>query len=200
MLYAGLGGIIAQVQTPPILLLSGAPGVGKTSVGWRVFDRCTDLALDPAFADLDLLGAAWPAPDDDPHQSRLKATNLAAVWSNYARAGSRRLIIAGVVENLREKQQLEEATGGHVVICRLDATDAELARRIHDRGREDGDSLDQLVRRASELSAQLAVDDISDYAVHTTGRTIDQVADEVLRRWQADPAAQSLEPSPTASQ
>ena len=164
-------------------MLSGPPGVGKTSVGWRVFDRCTDLGQAPAFADLDLLGAAWPAPDDDPHQSRLKATNLAAVWSNYVQAGSKRLIVAGVVENQRERRQLEEATGGPVVICRLDAPDAELAQRIHSRAREAGADLTNLVARASELSAQLVADDVSDYSINTAGRTIDDVAAAVLTHW-----------------
>lgn len=179
------GGIIARVQAPA-LVLSGPPGVGKTSVGWRVFARYTDLGQDPAFADLDLLGAAWPAPDDDPHQSRLKATNLAAVWSNYRQAGSRQLIVAGVVENLGERRQLEEATGGSVVICRLDAPDIELAQRIHGRFREVGADLAKLVARASELSAQLVADDVSDYSVATAGRTIDDVADDVLAHWQGD--------------
>ena len=163
-------------------MLSGPPGVGKTSVGWRVFDRCTDLGQHPAFADLDLLGAAWPAPDDDPHQSRLKAANLAAVWSNYRQAGSRRLIVAGVVENLDERRQLEQATGGAVVICRLDAPDTELAQRIHGRARESGADLANLVVRASELSAQPLADDISDYSIDTAGRTIDEVAADVLAR------------------
>jgi hypothetical protein len=165
------------------LVLSGPPGVGKTAVGWRVFTRCTDLGQHPAFVDLDLLGAAWPAPDDDPHQSRLKAANLAVVWSNYRAVGSRRLIIAGVVENSAERLQLEEATGGSVVICRLDAADNVLAQRISDRGREGGDDLKQLVDRAVELSAQLAADDVSDFSVGTAGRDIDEVADEVLARW-----------------
>jgi len=147
-----------------------------------VFDRCTSLGLDPAFVDLDLLGAAWPAPEDDPHQSRLKAANLAVVWSNYLQAGSRRLIVAGVVENLVERQQLEAATRGPVLICRLDAPDAELAQRIHGRGR-DSDA-DKLVARASELSAQLAAADVSDFSVRTGGRTVDDVTDEVLSVWQ----------------
>lgn len=172
------------MQAPSALVLSGPPGVGKTSVGWRVFDRCTDLGLNPAFADLDLLGAAWPAPDDDPHQSRLKATNLAAVWSNYVRAGSRLLIVAGVVESPGERRQLERAIGGAVVICRLDAPDAELAQRIHHRARESGTHLAKLVARASELSAQLVADDVSDYSVSTAGSTIDDVADNVLADWQ----------------
>lgn len=178
-----LGDIIGRVQPTPALVLSGPPGVGKTSVGWRVFDRCTDLDLKPAFADLDLLGAAWPAPDDDPHQSRLKAINLAAVWSNYRRAGSRRLIIAGVVENPTERRQLEDATEGPLLICRLDAPDTELAERIHGRARETGTSLTQLVARAAELSAQLIANDISDYAINTAARTIDDIADEVLTHW-----------------
>ena len=164
-------------------MLSGPPGVGKTSVGWRVFDRCTDLGQHPAFADLDLLGAAWPAPEDDPHQSRLKAANLAAVWSNYRQAGSRRLIVAGVVENLDERRRLEDATGGSVVICRLDAPDTELAQRLHGRARESGADLTDLVARASELSAQLVADDVSDYSVDTAGRTIDDVTADVLAHW-----------------
>jgi hypothetical protein len=178
--------MIGRVLASPALVISGPPGVGKTSVGWRVFDRCTDLGEDPAFADLDLLGAAWPAPEDDPHQSRLKATNLAAVWSNYRQAGSRRLIVAGVVENRAERRQLEEATGGPVVICRLDAPDTELAQRVHGRARESGDDLANLVARASELSAQLVAVDVSDYSVGTADRTIDDVADEVLARWQGE--------------
>ncbi|GAA1602862.1 MULTISPECIES: AAA family ATPase [Kribbella] len=165
------------------LVLSGPPGVGKTTVGWRVFDRCIDLELAPAFADLDLLGAAWPPPADDPHQARLKATNLSVIWSNYREAGHRRLVVAGVVENPAERRLLETAVGGPVVICRLDASDTDLADRIRQRGREAGDSLDHLVRRASELSAQLSADDISDYTVSTADRTIDAVADEVVRRW-----------------
>lgn len=178
-----MDGIIAAMSTPPALVISGPPGVGKTSVGWRVFDRCIDRELAPAFVDLDLLGAAWPAPADDPHQSRMKATNLATVWSNYFQAGSRRLIIAGVVEDLHERRQLEDATGGPLVICRLDAPDADLARRIHQRGRESADTVIQLIKRASELSTQLAANDISDFIVPTAGRTIDKVADEVLHGW-----------------
>jgi ribose 1,5-bisphosphokinase PhnN len=72
------------------------------------------------------------------------------------------------------------------VICRLDAPDTELAQRIHGRARESGDDLANLVARASELSAQLVAVDVSDYSVGTADRTIDDVADEVLARWQGE--------------
>jgi hypothetical protein len=46
-----------------------------------------------------MLGTPWPAPADDPNQTRLQVTNLAAVWANYRSAGSRRLIIADAIES-----------------------------------------------------------------------------------------------------
>ncbi len=96
-----------------MLVLSGPPGVGKTTVAWRVFDSLTDSGDEPGFIDLDLMGAAWPAPDDDPHQSRLKATNAAAVWANYVAGGSLLLVIAGVVETTADRELLSRAIACH---------------------------------------------------------------------------------------
>lgn len=91
-------------------MISGAPGVGKTTVGWRVLDRCTDAGDDTALVDLDMMGAAWPAPEDDRYQSPLKATNLAAVLGNYRAGGSRRLIMADVVESQTDQAMLAGRT------------------------------------------------------------------------------------------
>lgn len=166
-----------------MLVISGPPGVGKTTVAWQVFSLCADGGLNPAMADLDLLGAAWPAPVDDPHQNRLKAQNLAAVWANFRAAGCRRLIVAAVVETHTEKQLLRAAVGADLLLCRLEASDEMLAQRIRSRGRDFGDDLAKLVRRAAELSAQLADDDISDIVVNTDSQTIESVARDVLTTW-----------------
>lgn len=165
---------------PTVLVLSGPPGVGKTAVAWQVFRLWTEAGLNPAMVDLDLLGAAWPAPSDDPHQSRLKAANLTAVWANYRAGGSRRLIVAGVVESEAELSLLSDAVGRGITVCRLSAAPETLSERITARAREAGGDLTKLIRRASELSELLASQDVSDFVLDTDHRTIEEVADQVI--------------------
>lgn len=88
-----------SLEAVPLLLISGPPGVGKTTVAWEIFDVLVGQGESPAVADIDLLGAQWPVPDGDPDNDHLKAANLCAVWANFEKAGSRCLIAAGVVEN-----------------------------------------------------------------------------------------------------
>lgn len=166
-----------------MLVISGPPGVGKTTVAWEVFSRAGERDEAPAMADLDLLGAAWPAPEDDPFQHRLKARNLAAIWSNFRETGSRCLIVAAVIETSGELDMLKSAVGANVFLCRLTASDHTLADRIRDRGREFGDDLSKLVKRSAELSALLASGDVSDLVVNTDRRQVGEVADTLLSKW-----------------
>lgn len=166
-----------------MLVISGPPGVGKTTVAWEVFSRAADRGEAPGLADLDLLGAAWPAPEDDPFQHRLKARNLAAVWSNFHETGSRCLIVAAVIETQAELDLLASAVGADAYLCRLTASTGTLADRIRDRGREFGDDLAKLVRRSAELSELLASHDVSDLVVDTEGCQVGEVADMLLAAW-----------------
>lgn len=166
-----------------MLVISGPPGVSKTTVAWQVFSRCAEEDRAPAMADLDLLGAAWPAPAGDPFQSQLKARNLAAVWANFHATGSQRLIVAAVVENTSERDLLRSTIGADLFLCRLTASDSTLAERLHDRGREFGDDLPKLVRRAAELSTQLREHDVSDLVLNTDGRSVEDVAESLLAAW-----------------
>jgi predicted ABC-type ATPase len=176
---------IASKTLRTALVVSGPPGVGKTTVGWRVFDRCTDAGGDPAFVDVDMLGAAWPAPDDDPHQTRLRARNLAAVWANCQAVGSRHLIMADVVESGTDRERLAASVGMPVIVCTLLASSAALETRIRGRGRDHGPGMDKLIKRAATLSSQLAAADMTGFAVDTDGRSVDDIADEVLMRWES---------------
>lgn len=166
-----------------VLVLSGPPGVGKTTVAWRVFDLCAEAGEDPAFVDLDMLGSAWPAPADDPNQARLRATNLAAVWANYRAVGSRRLIIADVVESDADRKRLAAAVDLPVVVCRLEASADALESRIRGRGRDHGSGLVKLVNRSAELARRLAATDIKGFSIATENRSVDDIAAEVRKRW-----------------
>jgi hypothetical protein len=174
---------IMSDETVPMLLLSGPPGVGKSTVAWEIFDQLVARDDRPALADLDLLGACWPAPEDDPYNERLRATNLAAVWANYRATGARCLIVDGVIETRALRDAYVAAIpGAMAILCRLSAGDGELGRRIERRGRERGDGVARLTRRAVELSRQLESDDCADLTVDTNGREVVEVATEVLRR------------------
>ncbi len=124
-------------------------------------------------------------PDDDPFQHRLKASNLAAVWSNFRATGSRCLIVAAVIETSEERELLRAAVAADLFLCRLTTSDQTLADRIHGRGREFGDDLTKLVRRSGELSAQLSIGDVSDLVFDTEGRPVTAVVDALFAAWPA---------------
>lgn len=166
-----------------VLVVSGPPGVGKTTVAWRVFDLCTEAGEDPAFVDLDTLGSAWPAPDDDPNQTRLRAKNLAGVWANYQAVGSRRLIIADVVESEADRDRLAAAVDLPVVVCTLTASAETLESRIRGRGRDHGPGLGKLINRSADMARRLSVIDIGGFNVSTEGRSVDEIGADVRQGW-----------------
>jgi DNA polymerase III delta prime subunit len=164
----------------PLLILSGPPGVGKTTVSWEIFDQLIAEGHAPALADLDLLGASWPVPADDPYNDRLKALNLRTTWQNFSAAGARCLIAAGVVES-RETLTLYSGAipSARTTLCRLHAGNAELAGRIAGRGRERGSGVGRMIDRAVELSTQLVAANVDDIVVDTNNRTVAEVARQI---------------------
>jgi len=161
----------------PFLLLSGPPGVGKTTVSWEIFDQLVQEGHCPALVDIDLLGASWPVPADDPYNERLKARNMRAMWSNFYAAGARCLISAGVVESRAQLAPYQSAIPEAVIIlCRLQAGADVLGARIAARGRERGAGIEKLKERANYLSAQLARTDGADIVIDTDNRSIPEVA------------------------
>lgn len=165
----------------PVLLITGPLGVGKTTIAFEASTLLRRADVPHGLVDRDALSWCYPAPEDDPFRSRLAVRNLAAAWANYAAEGAKRLIFAGVVEGRSELSAYHEAIpGADICAVRLRASLETLRQRVL--GREVGSDRDWCLSRALELAALMELQAVEDHLVETDGRTVTDVANEVLRR------------------
>jgi adenylylsulfate kinase-like enzyme len=119
----------------PWLWLCGPSGVGKSSVGFELFDQLGADGVATAYVDLDQLGLCSPAPDDDPDNNRVKARNLGEVWSGFRAAGAQCLVVSGLVDDAEElRRHADRLVGTALTVCRLRVGEDELRDRIARRG------------------------------------------------------------------
>jgi chloramphenicol 3-O-phosphotransferase len=181
-----------------ILWLCGAAGVGKSSVGWEVYQQVRRAGVRAAFVDLEQVGFHRPTPAGDPGGHRLRAANLAALWRNYRAGGTRQLIAVGPVGRSDEVRRYTDALPGvEVTVCRLHADRDRLTERIMRRGRGlgstwgmPGDPLrgqpDAVLRQAADAAtadaSALEAAAIGDSRIDTSGRPVPELAREILLR------------------
>jgi adenylylsulfate kinase len=138
------------------LLVNGTVGSGKTTVGAAVATELAARGEPVAFVDLDTLSEFWPAPVDDPFNTRIVATNLASVAKNFGEAGATALVMAGVVETTPGLASYQRAVGVPLVVVRLvaprEVIDARLRRR---HAEHDAAGLEWHLARVAELDASL---------------------------------------------
>jgi adenylylsulfate kinase-like enzyme len=158
----------------PVLWLCGPPGVGKSVVGWEVYQRLMRAGRAPAHVDIDQLGMSYPEQAGDPGRHVLKARNLGVVRANGAAAGAQCLIVSGVVDATRGPET-EHAGGGEVMVCRLRVDAAELVRRVLGRSGSSAQP-DAAVQDADLLDRST----FTDWCVDTTALSVEAVADQVL--------------------
>ncbi|WP_225851014.1 AAA family ATPase [Streptomyces sp. HPF1205] len=187
----------APVPPPahPVLWVCGATGVGKSAVGFEVYQRLLGDGETAAYVDVEQLGLCDPAPAGDPGRHRLRARGLAALWATYHRAaGARRLVVTGPLEDEGDLSAYAEALpGARFTVCRLHAGPRELAARIARRGRGEGWNqpgdplrgrpaarLREIAGRAAASAAAMEAADLGDLRVDTDGRTVAEAADAVL--------------------
>ena len=160
-----------------VLVISGGMGSGKTSLLIEASDLLTAAGIPHAAIDFDMLAFGhWPDRVTD-----LSDRNLAAVWSNYAAAGIDRLLISEAIDTADTLSGLRAAIpGATFVVCRLHASLETMRERV--RQREPGIMQQHLVERVSELMAALDAAQLEDFSVVNEGRSITEVAREVLQR------------------
>ncbi|WP_377272970.1 AAA family ATPase [Peterkaempfera sp. SMS 1(5)a] len=181
-----------------VLWLFGPTGVGKSTIGWQVYQRIRGSAR-TAYVELDQLAFLRPAQPEDLANHRLTARNLAALWHAYSDAGAEVLIVNGSVEDEAAVRlytaALPEAA---ITMCRLHASRTALTERIKFRGQggswpAPGDPLKgrptaELLRIADEAAATAGALEraaLGHLRIDTDDRTVEESAAAITAAWPA---------------
>ena len=182
----------------PILWLWGPPAVGKSTIGFRTFTDLVSSGATAAFIDADQIGFCSPAPLDH----RLRARNLAAIWSRFRAAGAEALVAVGALDSVADAGFYEDVLpNSRITWCGLGAGHEELTRRILSRqaGGSWAQPGDPLRGRSTAELLRIA-DVIGDaglerrgpgFWIDTDSMSVPEAALAVRQRWDPVPRAQS---------
>lgn len=163
----------------PIMIVTGPVGVGKTTVALEISELLEQSGRAHACVDLDALRWHYPRRPDDRFSTRLAMKNLAAIWLNFREYGATSLVVADVIETRSGLDRYRAAIpGADIFVVRLTASLQTLAQRL--KQRELGLSLDWHLQRAPELTAIMERNNVEDLLVATDGKTVTQIAEEIL--------------------
>ncbi|WP_238019932.1 GNAT family N-acetyltransferase [Dactylosporangium sp. AC04546] len=178
----GSGPEAGQPSACQALLLTGAAGVGKSTVADAVGRQLAGAGHVTAVVDTDMLAQFGPPPNVGPAGGRLydelKCVNLASVWTNFRAAGARFLVAAAVIDSVAQRERyVRSLSGCDVRVVRLIA-DVDTVR-IRLRQRDTGPKLEQHLRTLDEHSPTAS--SVEDFTV-TNDRTPAEVAAGILVR------------------
>ncbi|MGZ0066619.1 AAA family ATPase [Microbacterium arborescens] len=159
------------------IFIGGRSGVGKSSVAAAASRILARADIRHAVIEGDNLDQAYPQPWRSGLD--LAEQNLAAMWANYRAAGYSRVIFTNTVSVL-EIPALSAALGGNVrcAAVLLTSSDETAARRLA--RREIGTALDEHVRRSEAAARRLDQAGAGIRRIATDGRSVAEVALEVL--------------------
>lgn len=164
-------------QHVPVLWLFGPSGVGKTTVGREIAARLGKAGVKAALVDTDMIGLCRPESDADPEHHRLKALNLAALWSVLRDAGAQCLLLAGGVEEAGHLAlYINNIPDAELTVCQLSLNEADHRARITERNGRSVAWMDDLIEEGKDLEQN----DFADVRVNTGGLSIAQSAERIL--------------------
>ncbi|WGW14060.1 AAA family ATPase [Saxibacter everestensis] len=154
--------------------MNGTVGAGKSTLADAL--SAAERSLH-AVIDLDQIRRLHPATRSDPFSHELELQNLRSLVGNFRRAGARRIVLAGVIENPAEVARYTaalETTG--MFICRLVAPSAVLASRLRHRHRDDPDGLQWHLARAGQLAQILEAASLDDLVLDSSRLSVIELA------------------------
>jgi adenylate kinase len=155
-----------------VVVITGPPGAGKTSVLTALVDSLTDDDIAHAAIELETLAWTHPVLSDELWSRHIKAT-----CGLYREAGHSILLVAETIETDDDLGQLLDVldADGHYLVL-LEASPVTLAQRIIDREPASWSGLDDLVEHAQELAASMPGLAAVDLVVSTEGQRPEAVA------------------------
>ena len=171
--------MVYEAITTSVVVLTGPVGVGKSAVAGEMSRLLGEMGIAHAFVDMDWLRWCHPGPAHDPFHMALGLRNLAAVAANYRAGGAERLILVDIVETRADREIYHAAMPAVAVrVVRLTATLPTILGRLD--GRESGAGLTWHRHRAAELLELMDARAVEDLLIQTEGKTVAEVAREVL--------------------
>lgn len=167
-----------------VLVVTGAMGAGKTSVGESAHSALAVRGARTAFIDADTLCEAYPSPPDDTVNQSLLMEALAALAPVYRRRGYGLLVIPRILKDPADRAAIAHALAGpggiaDVAVVRITAPLEERIARL--RRRETSQRwLDWAVPRTAEQADELEELAIEDAVVDNSGRPPEDSAAEAL--------------------
>lgn len=173
--------MLSPVAISEVLLIGGAAGVGKTSVGWEVSAQLSRLRVAHWHLEGDVLDAAWPRPSDDRDGRRMTVNTLRAMATVFADEGFTRCIYvqtASVVDFDLVTKALGEVQLDGVL---LSASEAIRVARLS--SREIGTDLERHLQSTRRMARYLDMKAPSwIQRVPTDDRPVSAVAADVIER------------------
>lgn len=154
------------------VVLTGPPGVGKTSVLTALTDALGDDDVPHAAVEAEALRWAHPALTDEQEMG-----NLHAVCARYRDAGHRLLLVAQTIETNADLARLLAAIGARErFLVRLEAQPATLVERIVAREPAGWSGLADLVQHAQVLAESMTALEGVDLVLSTESQRPEDVA------------------------
>ena len=168
-----------RVAAEALLIITGSMGSGKTAVLDEASDILALRGIAHAGVDLDgLLIVHLPVGVRD---GDVMFRNLCCVWENYAALGVRRLLLARALERREELEGIRAAVSPRkITVCRMKASVGTMQERVG--ARDSGQLQRRYVARVAELNTALDRAQLEDFSVVNEGRSITEVAQEMLTR------------------